>query len=92
MNKIKGYFKGVGQEARRIRWPNRKQLWTSVGIVCVITVISSLVIYFEDWLSLNVMKGFESAFPSSASSSGSGSESIVAGIRLIINYIGGIIR
>jgi len=98
MRKIRNYFKGVGQEVRRIRWPKKKQLWSSVAVVCVITIFAGLAIYFEDWLTIQVMKGFEDAFPSSASSSAGGNGSITPAaaikpaLTIIANYIGGLIK
>jgi len=71
MRKIKSYFKGVSVEARRIRWPRRKELWTAVITVIVISVVAALVIYFEDWIVANMMQGFEGLRDSVESSSSS---------------------
>lgn len=90
MKKITRYFRGVGQEAKRVRWPHRKQLWTSVGVVLVITVISALVLYFEDWISSNILKSFENIKPSTDSSD-SQNESL-ANLHVIFNFIGGLFR
>jgi preprotein translocase SecE subunit len=90
MNKISNYFKGVGQEARRVRWPSRQKLWKAVGTVCVITIVSSLAIFFLDWMVAQVIKGFSEAFPapsSNGSSSGTGGNSITPAIRIIIGLL-----
>ena len=76
MNKFTRYFRGVGEEARRIRWPDSRTLWRCVGIVLVISIVASLAIVLSDWLAANIMKAFEEAFPKS-----SDSESTSAAIR-----------
>lgn len=80
MKKITKYFRGVGEEARRIRWPDSRTLWRSVGIVMVISVVAALAIVLSDWLAAQIMKAFEEAFPKSSDSS---SESAAAAIRLV---------
>ncbi len=80
MKKITKYFRGVGEEARRIRWPDSRTLWRSVGIVMVISVVAALAIVLSDWLASQIMKAFEEAFPKSSDSS---SESTAAAIRLV---------
>jgi preprotein translocase SecE subunit len=78
MNKFTRYFRGVGEEARRIRWPDQKTLWKAVGIVLVIAVFSALFIALADWLTIQIMQGFSNAFPkSSTSSSGAAADLIV---------------
>lgn len=68
MNKITKYFRGVGEEARRIRWPNQRTLWRSVAIVLTISIVSSLAILFSDWIASEIMKSFEEAFPKPSTS------------------------
>lgn len=85
MRKITSYFKGVAYEARRVRWPHRKLLWTTVGAVCLITLVSALVIVFEDWMTVRVMKGFEDALSNSASASASAA-------AMVGSFIGGFIK
>lgn len=80
MKKITKYFRGVGEEARRIRWPNSRTLWKSVGIVIVISVVSALAIILSDWLAAQIMKAFEEAFPKSSESA---SDTAAAAFRLI---------
>ena len=48
MKKISKYFRGVAEEARRIRWPNQKLLWKSVAIVLTIAIVSALFIVLSD--------------------------------------------
>lgn len=84
MNKFTRYFKGVGEEARRIRWPDQKTLWKAVGIVLLITVFASLFIALCDYLTIQIMKAFETAFPKSSSSSATSGAT-----AMIMNWING---
>lgn len=86
MNKMTRYFRGVGEEARRVRWPNQKTLWKAVGIVLVISIVTALFIALFDWLTIQIMKAFNTALPSSSGSSDSSSSSAAA---MLINQITG---
>lgn len=83
MNKIKNYFKGVGIEARRVRWPHKKKLWKAVATVCIIAIIAALLIFFEDWITIQILQAFEDVFPSSEASS-SASESATSALMAMI--------
>ena len=87
MNKLTKYFRGVGEEARRIRWPNSKVLFRSVAIVLVISITSALAIVLSDWLAAQIMKAFEEVFPKSSESADSGT---VAMLTYVFNKIGGL--
>ena len=52
MKKIRKYFKGVAEEAHRVRWPSAKELWPAVGIVIGVTVICAIVLAISDYLAL----------------------------------------
>ncbi len=69
MNKFTKYFRGVNEEAKRIRWPDRKTLWKSVAIVLIISVIAALAIAGSDGLAIQINKAFRIAFPEKNSSS-----------------------
>ena len=84
MHKIGKYFRGVGEEARRIRWPNSKTLWKSVAVVMVISIVAALAIVLSDWLASQIMKAFEEAFPKSSDSS-----SASAAMRLVYMFKNG---
>ena len=56
MNKITHYFKGVGEEARRVRWPDRKTLWKSVAIVLSLAIITALALALDDFLASKIME------------------------------------
>ena len=82
MNKFTRYFKGVREEARRIRWPDSRLLWKSVTIVIVISVISALAIVLSDWLTANIMKAFEEVFPKDSSESTSAAFRMISWIKI----------
>ncbi len=84
MRKIKSYFKGVAFEARRIRWPKKRQLWTSVLTVCIIGLLTGLVIYFEDWITANILHGFEQINPSESSTSSDSSSASASAVQAAI--------
>ena len=90
MNKISRYFRGVGEEARRVRWPDQKTLWHAVGIVLLIAVGFSLFIYLCDLLTIQIMKGFDNAFPKSSTSTSA--DSAAAAIVAIKNMLGGFLK
>lgn len=71
MNKISKYFRGVAEEAKRVRWPDQKTLWKAVGIVMVISIVAALATVLSDYLTVLIMKSFEIALPTSSSSSSS---------------------
>lgn len=48
MKKIVGYFRGVGQEAKRVRWPKSKELLGAILVVLVITIIAGIFLVLED--------------------------------------------
>lgn len=91
MKKISRYFKGVAEEAHRVRWPSSKELWKSVGIVCVITLICCLVLVLCDYVAYLMIDAFQGAVSTSTDSSSSEtSEEIVeAAWRLIQQFRGG---
>ena len=78
MRKISRYFKGVAEEAHRVRWPNSKELWTAVAIVMVVVVVCCLVLVLCDYVSYLMIDAFRGQVPTSDSSSSSGSGDISA--------------
>lgn len=71
MRKLNKYFKGVAEEAQRVRWPSSKELWKAVGIVLVITIICSLVLLLSDYIAAEMMKAFSKNMPSTSTSDSS---------------------
>lgn len=80
MKKIRSYFRGVAIEAKRVRWPNRSQLWSAVGKVVFITILFALVLLLCDWLAAEVVRAFQRQTPSESSSS----SSAAAAIRMLL--------
>lgn len=74
MRKISKYFKGVAEEAHRVRWPSSKELWKSVAIVVVITVVCCLVLLLCDYLAYEMYSAFQQQIPSTTTSSTGGND------------------
>lgn len=72
MGKMKKYFKGVAEEAHRVRWPVGKELWRSVAIVVTITIVCCLVLVLADYVTYQIMAAFQQNIPSTLVSSSSG--------------------
>ena len=89
MNKISRYFRGVGEEARRIRWPNRKILWTAVGVVLVIAIVSALVTWGSDWLAIQINRAFQIAFPSASNAADADSSASAEAVAALVHIISG---
>lgn len=86
MNKVARYFRGVNEEARRIRWPSGQQLFRYVLIVLTITILVALFLYLFDFLAIQINRAFEGAFPKKEDDSKTTEEAA----SMIINYIGGL--
>lgn len=79
MRKIKSYFRGVAEEAHRVRWPKKKDFLSSVAVVMSVTILSALVILLLDFVTLYVIKGFENI-------GGGSSDSTSSAAALIVNF------
>lgn len=64
MSKLRKYFKGVGVEAKRVRWPKKNDLWTSIGVVIFVTVFCSLCLACADGIAAKLLGLLEEAFKS----------------------------
>ena len=74
MNKCKRYFRGVNEEAKRIRWPNAKQLWKSVVVVLVIAIVTAGRIALFDWAAREIRKAFAGIYPKDSTSTSTSGE------------------
>jgi preprotein translocase SecE subunit len=45
---LKNYAKGVVKEGKRVRWPKRDVLISSIVVVVLITTIVALILFAED--------------------------------------------
>lgn len=89
MNKITKYFRGVGEEAKRVRWPGAKTLFKAVLVVLVISILCALFMVLFDFLASRIMKAFEAAFPKKETPS-EGEESTEEAVEMVktaINYV-----
>lgn len=86
MNKITKYFRGVNEEAKRIRWPDQKTLWKAVAVVLVISIVTALFIALSDWLAMQIMRAFRIAFPQKATSSSTSGTTAA-----VLNWIKGVL-
>ena len=87
MKKISKYFRGVNEEARRVRWPTGQELLKYVLIVLTITIIVALFLYLFDFIAIQINRAFENAFPKKETE-----ESTEEATSMLIKYIGGLFR
>ncbi|TET98427.1 MAG: preprotein translocase subunit SecE [Candidatus Stahlbacteria bacterium] len=48
--KVITFFKEVRMELTKVSWPRRSEVWTSTGIVIIVTVLMTFVIWIMDLL------------------------------------------
>ncbi len=90
MHKISKYFRGVGEEARRIRWPDKRTLGLSVAKVLAIAIVAALVMLLSDYLVGEILKAVGEAFPeTSAATSTSGADTSASAAEAIRSLLGG---
>ena len=58
------YFKGVGRELKRVRWPERKQYFVTLGVILIITVLAGLILFVEDLAGETLIEQLRAAFES----------------------------
>jgi len=54
IGKIITFFKESRQELSKVSWPKRNEIWTSTGIVIVVSILLSGVIWVLDLLFSHV--------------------------------------
>ena len=54
-DRLKGFFRGVWSELKKVHWPDRKQLITYTGVVVVFVLVVSLAISALDWIFNNLV-------------------------------------
>lgn len=90
MRKIRRYFRGVAEEAHRVRWPSGRELWPSVAVVIGVTVICAIVLAVSDYLALEIIRAFNQVNPNPPSSTGGGDSSSTAQALIgLFSFIGG---
>ena len=61
MYKIKRYFEGVIKQAKKVRWPSKKEMIGYVSIVLVFVVISALALFADDFIIARILNALEKA-------------------------------
>ena len=56
------YFKGVGREAKRVRWPKKDQLLPSIAVVLCIVIFAALFLSLEDLAANTIIEQIKEAF------------------------------
>lgn len=64
MRKIWNYFKGVGREAKRVKWPDAKTFFPAVTVVICIAVFAAIFLVIEDYASGILVAQLRDAFKS----------------------------
>lgn len=64
MKKILRYFKGVGKEAKRIKWPKKEQFVPSIIVVICITIFAGIFLALEDLAANTLLEQLRNAFSS----------------------------
>jgi len=59
---LKNYAKGVGKEAKRVRWPKRDILLSSIVVVVIIATLAGLLLFAEDWAGNSLINILKDAF------------------------------
>ena len=85
MRKISRYFKGVAEEAHRVRWPGAKELWKSVAIVLVITIVCCIVLVISDLVAGEMRNAFQQQVSSSTASGSNAANSVDKALRYVFH-------
>jgi preprotein translocase, SecE subunit, bacterial len=64
MGRIIRYFKGVGKEAKRIRWPKKDVFLPAIITVVVITAFAAIFLLVEDLAAGTLIQQLRDAFSS----------------------------
>lgn len=71
MYRIKRYFQGVWKQAKKVRWPKKKELMQAVGVVLVVIAFAAVCLMIDDLLVSKLLQGLDDAFPSDTETSSS---------------------
>ncbi len=56
------YMKEVVKEGKRVRWPKRDQLWSSVVVVICISLFVAIFLALEDLTAASIISQLKNAF------------------------------
>lgn len=62
MYKIKRFFKGVFEQAKKVRWPTKKQLLSNFVVVLIVVAIAALALSFDDFIIAQLLGELENQF------------------------------
>lgn len=62
MKSILRYFKGVGRETKRIKWPTRETFVPSMTVVICITLFAGIFLALEDYAAAIILEQLQKAF------------------------------
>lgn len=62
------YLKEVGHQLKKVKWPSFSTFMNTFGVVLIIIVIASLILYFETWTGVQLMNSLRDAFKNIATS------------------------
>jgi len=69
MGKIKRYFQGVWKQAKMVKWPTRKELFTAVGIVLVVVTICAVALTISDGIVSKLLQTLDGQFAKASETS-----------------------
>ncbi len=56
------YFKGVGREAKRVKWPKKDELLPAIAVVICIMVFTAAFLSLEDLAANKIIELLKQAF------------------------------
>ncbi len=56
------YMKEVAREARRIRWPSREKLWSTILVVVCVALFVAICLALEDLAAGSIIQQLKDAF------------------------------
>ncbi len=64
MKSIIRYFKGVGREAKRVKWPESNKFLSAIIVVILIAAFAGIFLSLEDYASSVIIEQLRQAFES----------------------------
>lgn len=62
MKKVLRYFRGVGREAKRVKWPTVDVFFPSMIVVIIIAVFAGIFLSIEDYAANIIIEQLRQAF------------------------------
>jgi preprotein translocase SecE subunit len=64
MSKLSKYFKGVVKEGKRVRWPKKHDLWSSIAVVVCVALFAAICLALSDLITAELLGQLEDSFSS----------------------------